>query len=96
MLTQADIDPDRLSFIRSLRVIRRQITDQAGFPPRRLAKALELARAEILERPNPRRRHRTSPRAVKRVHGHAYRKKQPTETTIHLPDSPNIKILAVS
>jgi hypothetical protein len=30
---QADIDPDRLSFIRSLRVIRRQVTDQAGFSP---------------------------------------------------------------
>jgi hypothetical protein len=28
-----DIDPDRLSFIRSLRVIRRQVTDQAAFSP---------------------------------------------------------------
>jgi hypothetical protein len=31
---QEDIDPDRLSFIRSLRVIRRQVSDQAGFSPR--------------------------------------------------------------
>ncbi|MGA5135509.1 IS4 family transposase, partial [Streptomyces olivoreticuli] len=30
---QAEIDPDRLSFIRSLRIIRRQVTDQAGFSP---------------------------------------------------------------
>lgn len=30
---QVDIDPDRLSFMRSLRVIRRQVTDQAGFSP---------------------------------------------------------------
>jgi hypothetical protein len=30
---QADIDPDRLSFIRSLRVIRRQVTDQVAFSP---------------------------------------------------------------
>jgi hypothetical protein len=30
---QADIDPDRLSFVRSLRVIRRQITAQADFSP---------------------------------------------------------------
>jgi hypothetical protein len=30
---QADVDPDRLSFIRSLRVIRRQVTDQAAFSP---------------------------------------------------------------
>jgi hypothetical protein len=29
-----DIDPDRLSFMRSLRVIRRQVTDQAAFSPR--------------------------------------------------------------
>lgn len=30
---EADSDPDRLSFIRSLRVIRRQVTDQADFSP---------------------------------------------------------------
>jgi hypothetical protein len=29
----ADIDPDRISFLRSLRLIRRQITSQADFPP---------------------------------------------------------------
>jgi hypothetical protein len=30
---EADVDIDRLSFIRSLRVIRRQVTDQADFSP---------------------------------------------------------------
>jgi len=30
---EADVDPDRLSFIRTLRVIRRQVTDQADFSP---------------------------------------------------------------
>lgn len=30
---QADLDPDRLSFIRSLRVIRRQVSSQAAFSP---------------------------------------------------------------
>ena len=30
---QAGNDPDRLSFMRSLRVIRRQVTDQAGLSP---------------------------------------------------------------
>ncbi|MGH3756115.1 MAG: hypothetical protein ACRDRP_26230 [Pseudonocardiaceae bacterium] len=29
----AEEDPDRLSFIQSLRVIRRQVTDQAAFSP---------------------------------------------------------------
>lgn len=28
-----DIDPDRLSFLRTLRIVRRQVTDQAGFSP---------------------------------------------------------------
>ena len=31
---QADHDPDRISFIRSLRVVRRQVTGQAAFSPR--------------------------------------------------------------
>jgi hypothetical protein len=30
---EVDIDSDRISFVRSLRVIRRQVTDQAGFSP---------------------------------------------------------------
>jgi hypothetical protein len=30
---QADLDPDRLSFIRTLRVVRRQVTGQAAFSP---------------------------------------------------------------
>ncbi len=30
---EADVDPDRLSFMRSLRVTRRQVTDQADFSP---------------------------------------------------------------
>ncbi|MDQ1005738.1 hypothetical protein QFZ82_000222 [Streptomyces sp. V4I23] len=31
---QADRDPDRISFTRSLRVVRRQVTDQAALSPR--------------------------------------------------------------
>jgi hypothetical protein len=31
---QADVDVDRLSFIRSFRAVRRQVVDQAGFSPR--------------------------------------------------------------
>jgi hypothetical protein len=31
---EADHDPDRISFTRSLRVVRRQVTDQAAFSPR--------------------------------------------------------------
>lgn len=35
---QADRDPDRISFPRSLRVVRRQVTDQVAFSPGRLAR----------------------------------------------------------
>lgn len=31
---QADVDVDRLSFVRSFRAVRRQVADQAGFSPR--------------------------------------------------------------
>jgi hypothetical protein len=30
---QAELDPDRLSFIRALRIIRRQVSDQVSFSP---------------------------------------------------------------
>ena len=29
----ADLDPDRLSFLRTLNIVRRQVMNQAGFPP---------------------------------------------------------------
>ena len=29
-----DTEPDRISFLRTLRIVRRQVTDQAAFPPR--------------------------------------------------------------
>ena len=32
----AELDPDRLSFIRTLNIVRRQVTNQTGFSPRRI------------------------------------------------------------
>ena len=61
----AGLDPGRLSFIRSINVVRRQVTDQAAFPPRRLTAARAMAIQEILERVNKGRRKRTYPRAGK-------------------------------
>ncbi|SDZ48518.1 Transposase DDE domain-containing protein [Saccharopolyspora shandongensis] len=49
----AEIDPDRLSFLRTLRLVRRQVTDQAGFSPTRLKRSLQAARDEILRLPLP-------------------------------------------
>src|SRR5262245_2012666 len=48
------------------------------FPPRRLQTALKTARAELVERLNPK-RHRTNPRAVKRARHNSYRVKRPTD-----------------
>jgi len=50
------------------------------FPPCRLSNALAATFAEILERLNPPRRNRSSPRVVKRVHVHAYRAKRSADT----------------
>jgi hypothetical protein len=73
---QAEIDPDRLSFIRSLRVIHQHVTSQAGFPPTHLDGAVAEAIAEITERPNPKRRQRTYPRVVKRHQRSGYKVKK--------------------
>jgi DDE family transposase/transposase IS4-like protein len=75
----AGTDPDDLSFIRSYRAIRRQVTNQAGFPPKRLTTALKETTHEITERPNPPRRHRTYPRVIKRYRAHSHRIKRPTD-----------------
>jgi hypothetical protein len=62
----AEVDPDRLSFTRSLHIARRQVTSQAAFPPRRLARATRQAAAEALRHLLPPRRLRAWPRVVKR------------------------------
>jgi hypothetical protein len=71
------LDPDRLSFMRSINVVRRQVTDQAAFPPRRLSSARAMAIAEILERVSKGRRKRTYPRVIKKYIGRTYPVKQP-------------------
>jgi hypothetical protein len=72
-------DPDDLSFIRSYRAIRRQVTNQAGFPLKTLTAALTETTHEITERPNPPRRYRTYPRVVKRYRTHRHCLKQATD-----------------
>jgi hypothetical protein len=36
---QPELDPDRMSFIRALRIIRRQVTGQAAFSPSETGKS---------------------------------------------------------
>jgi hypothetical protein len=90
---QADLDPDRLSFIRALRVVRRQVTDQAAFPPQRLAAKTQEAIEEINERPNPPRRKRSCPRALKRATHNSYRLKRPTDKNIAHDSPPTIQLI---
>ncbi|MFE7619054.1 hypothetical protein [Streptomyces sp. NPDC057496] len=63
---QTGLDPDRLSFTRTLRVARRHVTDQAALSPSRLSRALTHAIRELLERLLPPRRQRSNPRVTKR------------------------------
>ncbi len=73
----AELDPDRLSFIRTLNIVRRQVTNQAGFPPETLNQARTDAITEILERVTTGRRKRTYPRVHKRGNHHSYSIKKP-------------------
>ena len=74
----AGLDPDRLSFMRSINVVRRQVTDQAVIPPRLPRPPPGSWRsAEILERVNKGRRKRTYPRVIKKYIGRTYPVKQP-------------------
>jgi hypothetical protein len=61
-----DTDPDRISFLRTLRIVRRQVSDQAAFSPSRHATTIKTAIAEIIQRLNPPRRQRSCPRAIKK------------------------------
>jgi hypothetical protein len=63
--------------MRSINVVRRQVTDQAAFSPRRLTTARFMAISEILERVNKGRRKRTYPRVIKKYIGRTYPVKQP-------------------
>jgi len=74
----ADLDPDRISFTRVLRLARRTATGTASFPPEDWNQAIPDVLAEITRTINPRRRNRTCPRAVKRARHNSHRVKKPT------------------
>jgi hypothetical protein len=56
-----DLDPDRLSLIRTLRVVRRQVIARPAFPPDQIAVAVCSAVDELLTEPLPQRRLRAFP-----------------------------------
>lgn len=59
-----------------------------GFPPEAWDEALPAVLAEITRKPNPARRDRTCPRAVKRTRHNSYRVKKPGEHAIRHPGPP--------
>ena len=67
--TEAGIDLDRVKFKRTVRIVRRQAVDPAAFPPEHRDCILAKVMADITRKKNlnPRRRHRTFPRVVKRA-----------------------------
>jgi hypothetical protein len=69
MHTAADehqLDPDRLSFTRSMQAARRSVRTQTGTTPMQMAVALAEAIAEICRELLPHRRLRAAARVVKR------------------------------
>ena len=75
----ADLDPDRISFTKALRLIRRTATGTADIPPEDWADALPDHLTRIAALLIPERRERTCPRAVKRARHNNYRVKKPGE-----------------
>ncbi len=88
----ADLDPDRVSFTRVLRLVRRTATGTAAFPPEAWDRALPFVLAEVTRKVNPQRRHRSYPRAIKRARHNSYRVKKPGETGTRHPGPPTINI----
>ncbi len=62
--TEAGIDPDRVTFKHTVRIVRRQAADPAAFPPEQRERILARVMADITRKKhlNPRRRRRTYPR----------------------------------
>lgn len=75
----ADLDPDRISFTKTLRLIRRTATGTADIPPQDWTEHLPQHLAAIATLLIPTRRERTSPRALKRARHNNYRVKKPNE-----------------
>src|SRR5690348_829745 len=75
--TSAGIDPDRVKFKRTIRAVRRRVTDPA-FPPDQRRRILAQLTEDIPSRQNlNQRRERTYPRVVKRPRHNSYHVKKP-------------------
>ncbi len=77
--TEAGIDPDRVKFKRTVRILRRRVVDPAFSPEQQHQRAAARVMADIARKKNinPQRRDRTYPRVVKRARHNSYRVKKP-------------------
>jgi hypothetical protein len=75
----ADLDPDRISFTKALRLIHRTATGTADVPPQEWTDHLPKHLTDIADLLIPPRRDRDCPRAVKRARHNSYRVKKPGE-----------------
>lgn len=92
----ADVDPDRISYTRVLRIVRRTATGTAAFPPGDWADAFPAVLAGITAKINPKRRERTCPRAVKRARHNSYRVKKPGEpASIRHAGPPTVRLYRI-
>ncbi len=67
---------------------RKSLRFQGIAPPEHWDHALPRVLTEITRKINPKRRHRTCPRVVKRAQHNNYRIKRPGETSVHHPGPP--------
>ena len=81
--TEAQIGPDRVKFKRTVRILRRRVADpvfSSEYHQRALARI--MAGFTSSKNLNPRHRHRSYPRVVKRARHNSYRVKKPSDTGI--------------
>ena len=95
--TEAGIDPDRVKFRRTVRIIRRRAADPA-FPPDQGERLLAAVMADITSprNLNPRRRHRSYPRVIRRARHNSYRAKRPGDTGTGYHGPPTIRLVNLS
>jgi hypothetical protein len=93
--TAAEVDPDRIKFLATLRIVRRPVTDRAAFPPEP-PHDLWARTIHQVGRPrnrHPERRHRTYPRSVKRTRRSSYRERRPSDKAIRHAGPPTVQLL---
>ena len=90
--TEADIDPDRVKFTRTVRMVRRAVG--SAFPPDQQGVLRAAIKAGVAARRNlnPPRRHRTYPRVVKRARHNSYRLKRASDQGVRHAGPPAIKL----